>query len=108
MKINLIKNTFYNEKETKEKLCRFIMKAKKLSMGRECARAEMNFAKYVNRKYCDLLNSGSSANLALVQAYLNLGKLTSSAPPGPGPINNMISSLLLARALSTIPKTPSP
>jgi hypothetical protein len=32
MEIKLIKSTFYNEKETKEKLCNFIMDASYLSM----------------------------------------------------------------------------
>lgn len=75
MKIKLIKNTFFNEAKTKNRLWQFVKDAKKLSMGKECLLAEKNFAKYINRKYCVLCNSGSSANLALIQAYLNLGKI---------------------------------
>lgn len=73
--IPLIKSTFYNERETKEKLCEFIKKAPKLSIGEECAKFEKRFAKYQGRKYCIMVNSGSSANLALIQALLNLGKI---------------------------------
>ncbi len=34
-----------------------------------------NFADYQNRKYCIFFNSGSSANLAIFQALLNLEKI---------------------------------
>jgi len=73
--IKLIKSTFFNEKDTKKKLCAFITKAKQLSIGSECRKFEHNFASYQERKYCIFLNSGSSANLAIIQALLNLGKL---------------------------------
>lgn len=73
--IKLIKSTFYKEEETKKELIRFIKGATQLSFGKECQRFEDNFAKYQNRKYCILVNSGSSANLALIQALLNLGKI---------------------------------
>ena len=73
--IPLIKSTFYNERETKKKLCQFILKADKLSIGKECEKFENAFAKYQNRRHCIVVNSGSSANLALIQALLNLGKI---------------------------------
>lgn len=73
--IPLIKSTFYHEAETKHKLCRFIEKADKLSIGQQCRLFERGFAKYQGRKHCVFVNSGSSANLALIQALLNLGKL---------------------------------
>src|SRR6266480_1606359 len=73
--IKLIKSTFYNERETKKKLCSFIQKANQLSFGQECEKFERNFAKWQKRKYCVFLNSGSSANLALIQALLNLKKI---------------------------------
>src|SRR4030042_3810682 len=73
--IKLIKSTFYNERETKQKLGRFIHNAKMLSIGEECRKFEHNFASYQGRRYCIFLNSGSSANLAIVQALLNLGKI---------------------------------
>lgn len=73
--ISLIKSTFYNERQTKRQLRNFISSSKKLSIGEECGKFEKNFAKYQGRKYCILVNSGSSANLALIQSLLNLGKI---------------------------------
>ena len=73
--IPLVKSTFYNEQKTKDALCEFIRKSKKLSIGEECKKFEHNFAKYQGRKHCVLVNSGSSANLALIQALINLGKI---------------------------------
>ena len=73
--IKLIKSTFFNEEETKEKLLNFIRDAKMLSMSEECKRFERSFASKQKRKYAVLVNSGSSANLLLIQALLNIGKL---------------------------------
>lgn len=73
--IKLIKNTFYKEKETKMAVIQFIAQAEKLSFGKECDEFERKFAKWQGRKYCVFVNSGSSANLALIQALLNMGKL---------------------------------
>jgi CDP-6-deoxy-D-xylo-4-hexulose-3-dehydrase len=73
--IALIKSTFYKEHETKKRLLAFIKKARHLSFGRECEKFEKSFAKYQGRKHCIFVNSGSSANLALIQSYLNLGIL---------------------------------
>jgi len=73
--ITLIKSTFYREKDTKRKLCAFIKKAKMLSIGQRCREFEHKFADYQGRKYCVFVNSGSSANLAIIQALLNLGKI---------------------------------
>lgn len=73
--ISLIKSTFYNEKSTKKLLCKFILKADKLSIGAQCRIFEQKFSQYQNRKYCVFVNSGSSANLALIQALLNLGRI---------------------------------
>jgi len=70
--IKLIKSTFYKEKETKARLIDFIKKAKCLSFGVECEKFEENFAKYQGRKYAVFFNSGSSANLAIIQSLLNL------------------------------------
>jgi CDP-4-dehydro-6-deoxyglucose reductase, E1 len=80
--IKLIKSTFINEKDTKKKLCAFITKAKQLSIGDECRKFEHNFAAYQGRKYCIFLNSGSSANLAIIQALLNLGWIKKSDAVG--------------------------
>ena len=73
--IKLIKSTFYNEEDTKKKLCKFIQGAQMLSFGPQCQKFEESFAKWQKRKYCVFVNSGSSANLALIQAMLNMGKL---------------------------------
>lgn len=73
--IKLVKSTFYNEKNTKKKLVKFITDAPQLSFGKECDKFEKKFARWQGRKHCIFLNSGSSANLAIIQALLNLGKL---------------------------------
>jgi CDP-4-dehydro-6-deoxyglucose reductase, E1 len=70
--LKLIKSTFYQEEQTKKELADFILKAKILSFGEQCLEFERNFAKWQGRKHCVMVNSGSSANLALVQALLNL------------------------------------
>ncbi len=73
--IKLIKSTFYHERETKKRLIEFIKSAQYLSFGQECELFEKNFAKFQNKRHCIFLNSGSSANLAIVQAMLNLNKI---------------------------------
>lgn len=73
--IKLIKSTFYKEEETKKKLAEFIKRSGWLSFGTECEKFEKAFAKYQGRKHCVMVNSGSSANLALIQALINLGKI---------------------------------
>ncbi|MCX6732972.1 MAG: DegT/DnrJ/EryC1/StrS family aminotransferase [Candidatus Roizmanbacteria bacterium] len=73
--IKLIKSTFYEEDKTKQALTKFITKAKILSFGPECIKFEENFSQYQKRKFTVFVNSGSSANLAIIQALLNLGRL---------------------------------
>ncbi len=73
--IRLIKSTFFNEKETKKQLSAFLTNSEMLSFGSECNRFENNFSKWQKRKHCVFVNSGSSANLAIIQALLNLGKI---------------------------------
>jgi len=73
--IKLVKSTFYNEAQTKKALVKFISKAKILSFGPECAKFENQFSTYQNRKFSTFVNSGSSANLVLLQALLNLGRI---------------------------------
>lgn len=73
--IKLIKSTFYNEADTKKRLLSFIKDAEVLSFGSECHKFEEKFAKWQGRKHCVFVNSGSSANLAIIQALLNTGKL---------------------------------
>ena len=73
--IPLMKNAFINEEETKKALANFILKADRLSMGVKCSEFEKSFAKKQGRKEAVLFNSGGSANLAMLQALKNLGKL---------------------------------
>lgn len=73
--IPLMKNAFLNEFETKKALADFIIKADKLSMDTQCFEFERKFAKYQGSKHAILFNSGGSANLAMLQALKNLGKL---------------------------------
>ena len=75
MRIRLIKSTFYKELATKKALNNFILDSSKLSMGEQCLKFENDFAKFHDCKYGVLVNSGSSANLLLIQALLILGKL---------------------------------
>lgn len=74
--IPLMKNTFIDEFETKKLLADFIIRSERLSMGEECLKFEEAFAKYQGSKYCRLFNSGGSANLALLQALKNLGRIS--------------------------------
>lgn len=73
--IKLIKSTFHNEEKTKQQLIDFVGKAEVLSFGPECIKFEDTFAKWQGTKHCVFVNSGSSANLAVAQAMLNLGKI---------------------------------
>ncbi len=74
-RINLIKSTFYNEEDTKTKLCDFIMDAKILSMKTECEKFENNFSKKQERKYSVYVHNGSCANMLLIQALINTKRL---------------------------------
>lgn len=73
--IKLIKSSFYNENETRKALADFVLVAENMSMGAECEKFEKGFAQKQGRKHAVFVNSGSSANLALFQALLNLGRL---------------------------------
>jgi CDP-6-deoxy-D-xylo-4-hexulose-3-dehydrase len=71
----LTASTFYKERETKRKLLRFIAGASQLSFGKECLAFERAFAIWQGRRDAIFFNSGSSANFALLQALVNVGKL---------------------------------
>lgn len=73
--IKLIKSTFHNEKATKSALCKFIKDSKQLSLGKMCSDFEIQFSRWQGRKYSVMFNSGSSANLALIQVLINLKKI---------------------------------
>lgn len=73
--IPLMKSTFLEERRTKQALADFILSTNKLSMGEKCAEFEKEFAHYQGRRQAVLFNSGGSANLAILQALRNLGRL---------------------------------
>lgn len=73
--IKLIKSSFFNESKTKEELVNFILSADQFSFGKECLKFEKKFSKFQDRKQSVFVNSGSSANLAIIQALLNLGRI---------------------------------
>lgn len=75
MPIPLMRNTFLNETDAKDRLCSFIQSADRLSMGEQVATFESQFAQWQGRSFCTMVNSGSSANLVLLQALLNMGIL---------------------------------
>lgn len=70
--IKLVPGLFHNEQQTKQELCDFIMRTDHLSIGPQCLSFENSFAAWQERRHCVLFSSGSSANLALIQALLNL------------------------------------
>lgn len=80
--IPLMKSAFLNERVTKEELADFIRDAERLSMHVKCLEFEREFARYQGREHAVLFNSGGSANLALIQAYKNLGRLTTGTQVG--------------------------
>ena len=71
-----MKSTFLGEKETKDALCSFIQTVDKMSMGDEVLKFERSFAEWQGRSHSVMVNSGSSANLVILQALLNLGRLS--------------------------------
>jgi CDP-6-deoxy-D-xylo-4-hexulose-3-dehydrase len=75
MKIPLMRKAFLREEETKKALAAFILTADRLSMDIECKKFEDKFAQYQQSEHAVLFNSGGSANLAMLQALKNLGKL---------------------------------
>lgn len=74
-KIKLVKSSFLNEKKTKSKLCKFIKKTNILSMNEQCEMFERNFAKKQKTNYAVFVSNGSSANLLLIQSFINMGYL---------------------------------
>src|SRR5581483_1096468 len=73
--IRLIKSSFYRESLTKKALAKFLLNTDRLSMGEQCLQFEDSFARKQERNYAVFVSSGSMANLLLVQALLNLGRL---------------------------------
>lgn len=70
-----MKNALANEVVVRHALANFVITANRFSMGNECLKFEKAFAKKQGRKEAILFNSGSSGNLAMLQALKNLGML---------------------------------
>ncbi len=70
-----MRSAFFDETHTRERLAEFIKSSPRLSMGEQCAAFEKAFCAYQQRMFSVLVSSGSSANLGLIQALLNLGRL---------------------------------
>lgn len=73
--IPLMNTTFADEQRVKDELCAFIQGAEQLSCGPKVLEWEHAFATWQGRDYAVAFNSGSSANLALIQSLLNLNWL---------------------------------
>ena len=73
--IPLMKTAFLHEHETRQMLAEFILHSHRFSMDVKCFEFEKAFAKFQGCREAVLFNSGSSANLALLQALKNLGSL---------------------------------
>ena len=80
--IPLMKYAFCNEFETRQALSQFILQAPRLSMASKCEEFERAFARYQGSADAVLFNSGGSANLAILQALKNLGRLKDGDPVG--------------------------
>lgn len=74
-RVPLMRHTFPQERRTRRALARFVLHAPRLSMGEQCRDFERAFARVQGRRHAVLFNSGASANLALLQALRNLGRL---------------------------------
>lgn len=70
-----MRQAFLQEEETRRALADFILRAPRLSMDAECRRFEEAFARHQERRFAILVNSGASANLIMLQALKNLGRL---------------------------------
>jgi len=70
-----MRSTFFDEEQTRRRLADFILTAPRLSQGHECAEFEKEFSLYQERAHSVLVSNGSAANLGLIQALLNLGRL---------------------------------
>ena len=62
--------TFNSIGTEEEKSVNKILKSKKFTMGKNVEKFERNFAKWVGSKYSVMVNSGSSANLLMVESLL--------------------------------------
>ena len=80
--IRLMKNSFFAEARVEQKLAKFVVNEPILSMGKYTEQFQREFGDWHGRKHCIMFNSGSSANLALMAALLNLSRLQLGARVG--------------------------
>lgn len=80
--IKLIKSSFHREAETKRALADFVLGRDVLSMNEQCRMFEAAFAAKQKRTYAVFVSNGSVANLLLIQALLNQGRLRRGARVG--------------------------
>jgi len=73
--IPLMKSAFLHEAATRRALAEFVLTAPRLSMDEKCVEFERAFAEIQGCGDAVLFNSGGSANLAMLQALKNLGRL---------------------------------
>lgn len=73
--IKLIKSSFHHEEETKQALADFVLRQDVLSMNEQCHAFESAFAEKQERAHAVFVTSGSVADLLLIQALLNQGRL---------------------------------
>jgi CDP-4-dehydro-6-deoxyglucose reductase, E1 len=73
--IPLMKHAFLEEEQTKRALADFILHAPRLSMDAKCREFELSFAAHQKTNDAILFSSGGGANLAMLQALKNLGRL---------------------------------
>jgi len=72
----LMTHTFYSGCDVERQISEFIKSSDQLSMGEVTFEFEKQFAKWHQRKFCTMFNSGSSANLALFASLINLKVLS--------------------------------
>ncbi|MFF7185807.1 DegT/DnrJ/EryC1/StrS family aminotransferase [Streptomyces sp. NPDC008222] len=73
--IKLIKSTFHREAETRRALAEFVLREDVLSMNEQCRTFEQAFAARQGRRHAVFVGNGSVADLLLIQALLNEGRL---------------------------------
>ena len=77
-----MKSAFLREEATRRALSEFVLRAPRLSMDIKCLEFEEAFASFQGSLDAVLFNSGGSANLAMLQALKNLGRLQDGDPIG--------------------------
>jgi CDP-6-deoxy-D-xylo-4-hexulose-3-dehydrase len=70
-----MRNSFYKNDAVKRALADFILETERFSMGSQCTQFEKSFADWQGRDNALFVGNGSVANLLLIQALLNCGRL---------------------------------